>query len=55
MIDFGVGRRNTGKDFGREQILKRLELGDEKVLKIIFIARFFLVDFWDVTNLPHLK
>ena len=54
-IDFGVGRRNAGKDFGWEQILKRLELGDEKVLKIIFITRFVLVDFWDVTNLPHLK
>ena len=41
MIDFGVGRRITGKDFekkelGRIKILKRFELSDEKVFENYF-------------------
>ena len=34
---------------------KRFELGDEKILKNIFGESFIWVNFWDVTNLPHLK
>ena len=52
--DLEIGRKK-GEFPTQKGVMENFELNDEHLVLKLSIARFNLADFWDVTNLPHLK